>query len=138
MAQKKLISLLIVGLVLGTGCRNFIAPPAAAPESPREGDVVVGAALLVKHQTLAVEVDTADGTFEARRIEVKEPDGEIEMKGTVSSPFMDDGTIVVEGVSFRLDDESKLVDQNGEKVDAAAFGRGAWVKVESKLDDDVL
>ncbi len=126
---------LLHGCFILCSCKAF-HPEAVVPVPSSEGNLILDRRYLRKKQTVEAKGVFKDDRFHAKRFDIEDPDDEIEAKSTVTR--LNEHAGKVGGVSFSLDDQSKIVSSDGERVGRDAVPIGSWAKVECREGSDGL
>lgn len=132
-------------LCCASACRAYRDPldfgdvAAASRPTTRPGDVEVGPRFVDKKTTVRARGRFENGAFYADRVEVRDDDDEVELKGALESFDRAAGLGAVGGAPFRVDAKSEVVGEDGKTaVQDGAAKPGAWVKAECAVDGDAL
>lgn len=91
-----------------------------------------------KHMFVSAEGEFAGDEFKAERIEIKDPDKEIEVKSEVRSVDLATATITIGSVELTVVADTKIVDASGKDLTLAELSIGDWIKAESVFRDGVM
>lgn len=112
------------------GCQAFRPQLESAPRTGDELETEAHIGYLARKQTVEIEGRWSRGVFIANRIEIREPDDEIEIKSRLERLDMKRLTGKVGEVSFLVAPDARIVDSSNQPVAADRFVAGTFVKAE--------